>query len=216
MGRRARLAHVSLRGATHSEPCAHSPVTKWEKASPRGQKRVRGLTRHCESPATRPQSATNSRRPEISRAAQRKLTLSDRTRRVPERLPHVFGLEVRMLREDLVGRHSIGDHADDGGNGHAKVADTCHATHTVRVSSDAIECHMPENTGPVVAVASKPSWRLKRLTRPRQRVTRARDTHRRDSSGDDTFDGSRCRRSRLRTGQGRRVVHPTAKAGHSH
>ena len=54
---------------------------------------------------------------------------------------YVFSHQVRVSLEDFGLRHSLRDHAHDGGDGNAEPADTGNATHLVRISRDPGEFH---------------------------------------------------------------------------
>ena len=72
---------------------------------------------------------------------ERQLPLPHGLSSVEQGLPDVLTRQVRMLCQNLLDRHLIGDHRDHRSHGEPKTSDTRQATHDIRVSRDPLERH---------------------------------------------------------------------------
>lgn len=96
--------------------------------------------------------ATGFRREGTSRwPTKRQLPLLYRSGGVPEGLGDVLRFEIRVLIEDLLNRHPVGNHRDNCGNRKAKVAYARHTSHSLRIYGDAIERHEIQATASLQA-----------------------------------------------------------------
>ena len=73
---------------------------------------------------------------------QRELPLADSLGGIEQRFMDVFGGQVRMLSEDLVGRHPVSDHRHHRCDREAQSSDAWHASHDIGVRRNAFVGHV--------------------------------------------------------------------------
>ena len=80
------------------------------------------------------------------RLAEGELSLPEGLGSVTEGLSDILGFEVGQFGDDLVGRHAVGHHGDDGGHRDSQASDAGLAAHFPGLEGDPLERHVLERT----------------------------------------------------------------------